>query len=479
MSENLGDEKMNLVDRERLKHIMPLVITILTLMQPILDIITSQQLAAGASVTIGVIFRTLIMAGACIYTVFFSRFDRKKWCMLYIAVISVYIVLFFLVMANAGGIYVALQNVKDVIKTFFFLYVLCFFYAVYAEYGALVSDRTLTLVLLFSASTIMLAYITGTSNTTYASGYGFCGWFSSANEVSDMIIILAPVSIFVLLQKVVHGKWWQYIGIILLLLMLCLICNLIGTKLVFAVILLYFVLCGGWNFIAGFARRENRKTRLISGTICLFCTVFMLVGFSNSPLSKYIENIYVPMMDSSSEIYQASINEDWIDEKNTEDIWMLQVLENNAAVSKINSIFSRRFTGMAYSLQAYMDGGMDVKLFGIGYIQMDRYKYQMERMVEMDPLLILIRHGILGICIFLLPILALMVWVIVRWLQHPLKNLQDLRYCTYIYSFLIIIVMSFVAGHTLPVPSVSYYVILIIMQIVCITKEAHKNAMLK
>ena len=158
---------------------------------------------------------------------------------------------------------------------------------------------------------------------------------------------------------------------------------------------------------------------------------------------------------------------------------MLQVLENNAAVSKINSIFSRRFTGMAYSLQAYMDGGMDVKLFGIGYIQMDRYKYQMERMVEMDPLLILIRHGILGICIFLLPILALMVWVIVRWLQHPLKNLQDLRYCTYIYSFLIIIVMSFVAGHTLPVPSVSYYVILIIMQIVCITKEAHKNAMLK
>lgn len=457
--------------REVLGKKIPLFIAVLTFIQPILDLLTSLGLAAGLTITVGVAVRALIMIVAFVYVAFISRFPKKRICMIYFAVVTGYIVLFMLYMLATGGFSALIGNCKDVIKTFFYPYVLLFFYAIYAEHRALVSDRVLSITMLVYTGSILIAYLTNTSNVTYYSGYGFSGWFYAANEISDIIAITAPIAIYYLTERIGEWGWGKYLCLFLALASLCFASSFIGTKLVYLVVLVYFILCGGWNLIRGVQIKQSRNKMLARGAICIVCVAVMLIGFEKSPLRGYINDIYIPMQNAESDVYQNSVDNDWIDENRMQNVWMVNLIEQNPIVFKFNTFTSRRLTGMALPLQVYLDGDATTKVMGIGYAQMDHYKYPVQRMVEMDPCLLIIRHGILGFTIFFLPFLLIVIWAIVRWWKHPLQSLKDLRYCTYLYSFLVTFAMSVFAGHTLTVPSVSYYAALVTLQIVCIMSE--------
>lgn len=129
-----------------------------------------------------------------------------------------------------------------------------------------------------------------------------------------------------------------------------------------------------------------------------------------------------------------------------------------------NRILSNRLEYVKPSIIAFTNGSLGEKLFGIGYVNLANSTHNIEKSIEMDGLAILIRHGILGLVLYLIPLLYFGIKTVLFIIRHLSKFLSSLSLCTYFYSILIGLFLAFVAGHTLVAPAVSIYLVLLIVK---------------
>ena len=95
-------------------------------------------------------------------------------------------------------------------------------------------------------------------------------------------------------------------------------------------------------------------------------------------------------------------------------------------------------------------------------------------MIEIDPLGILVRQGIIGFALYFIPYLAFIIYAIVQFFRRPGQRLASLKYCSYLYSTLAAFGISVIAGHALVSPAVSTFVIVISFRLWVLTQEQNK-----
>lgn len=444
---------------------IPLLLAILTMIQPILDMLTSLGMEFEHTVTVGVVARMLLFAVAFFYVMFCRPFPHSKAVRIYLWILTAYGAVFLGYMLYCGGVSACLGNIKNMAKTFSLPYVLAMFFALYQKYRTSVSYKTLWITLSIYTVSVVLAYLTNTSLCSYrASGYGFSGWFSAATELSNIISLITPLGVYYCLTRLELRWKWEYLLFAVGLLSLCVVSNLIATKLVFGAVALFFVLAGFWSLLSALRAKEGRGDQILRCVVCLVCAGLMIWLYSASPLRAYINEVYVPMQDETSDIYQASLEKSE-GQMSHSDTWLGHLIAENPTVDKLNGFLSLRLTFMAPDVQAYLESTPAAKLLGIGYAKMPRYPQNIGRLIEMDLIAVLIRHGVLGLLLYYMPFILLAGWVVVRFLRHPVIHFRSLRCCICTYSFLLAFFISMIVGHVVNAPPVSYFLAVIIVKV--------------
>lgn len=438
---------------------LPLILGLFVLIQPLLDILTAIGAYAGHAVTAGAVVRPLFMAFGFFYVVFVSRFEGKKRCLIYYGVLIVYLILFMGRMFTLDGLSLCVSNAKELVKTFFAPFVLVFLYTVYKQYGHVVSTRVIAWTGALYTGVILTAFLTGTSRTSYAnSGFGYNGWFYAANEIGCIVSILAPITIYYCIKQlpaVTRKTWWKGVLIAFALISAAFSANFIGTKVVFAFTACYSVVSCLWSGIRWLQTRDFRFA--LRFAVLLVLSILVIGLYSISPLRGYINDIYIPIEIKDSEIAAVSIGE--VVQQSSSGTWLRDLIDSNPLVGKLDWLLSRRLLTASSSLQVYLDGGLFTKLVGIGYANASSYSRDVSYMIEMDPFAILVRHGILGILVYILPYFAAIVYFIIQFFRHIAKRLSSLEYCSYLYSTLAGLAIALLAGHALVSPAVSIFVI--------------------
>ena len=110
-------------------------------------------------------------------------------------------------------------------------------------------------------------------------------------------------------------------------------------------------------------------------------------------------------------------------------------------------IFSSRITFWYRTQKIYQSSSFQEKLFGLGY----SYKEEESKLIEMDPIDVFYRHGIIGFLLYFG-----FVWIV---LKNIFKEKKGSFSSTEKISFFLILLLSFFTGHILLAPSVSIFVV--------------------
>lgn len=460
--------------RQFSKARLPLILGVYIILQPFIDILTALGARAEMSATVGSVIRALFMVACFLYVVFICSFKGKKWCILVLGVLCAYLAVFLLWMYSLGGIALCIENIKELAKVYFAPFVAVFLYAIYKEYGHLISTRAIAISGAIYAGVIVIAFVTGTSFVSYSSsGYGYKGWFYAANEVSCILALTSPVVIYYCVKHlpgINRQLWWKGAIIAFALLSVAVSANFIGTKIAFGITLLYCIIATVWAIVM-YRRHRTREYRMrLMVFAVLSVAIFVLYFFS--PLQSYMNNIYMKLLQRDPELVMASWSKEI--QEASKGTWLRELINNNELVQSIDQILSRRLLTSSPSVQVFTDGGLMTKLFGIGYANVDSYGRSIEFMIEIDPLGILVRQGIIGFALYFIPYLAFIIYAIVQFFRRPGQRLASLKYCSYLYSTLAAFGISVIAGHALVSPAVSTFVIVISFRLWVLTQEQNK-----
>ncbi len=463
---------------------LPLLLTAYVVLQPFLDVLTSIAVNAGISITAGTVVRTLFMAAAFLYILFCGPFPGKRPILIYLGVLTGYLAVFFCYSLLKGGFSACLTNVGESLKVFYFPYTAAFLYALYRQKRFIISRKTVVTAAACYCLIILLAFLTGTSFITYNSGYGYSGWFFAANDVSTIVMLSAPVIVCYSLERLTGRVNWRVgLGIALVLFSLIFSANFIGTKVVFAGVLLYLILAVIW--LAVQFCKTRRRSVLRCCLLCLLLGVLLCGIYPFSPLNQYVNDIYVPMSDKESPAYQQSIAIPGVVEKDrakynakleeaAEGTWLGELIHQNPLVDKLNWILSKRLLIAAPVAQEFTDGGPGVKLLGLGYAPMPGYTRDISHLIEMEGTSLLLRHGIAGFLVYYVPYLGLIAYAVVQFFRRLKTRMGDFLYCSYFYSTLMAFAASLVAGHVLVSPAVSLFVAILYLHLTDITLRQNR-----
>lgn len=460
--------------RQFSKTQLPLVLGIYIILQPLLDILTALGANAEMPLTAGTVVRALFMVLCFLYVVFVCQFPGKKWFVVVLGVIIAYLAAFSLLMFSLGGFSLCLENVQELAKVYFAPFVAVFLYAIYREYGHVVSTRAIAISGGIYAGVILLAFLTGTSFVSYGnSGYGYKGWFYAANEVSCIIALTAPITIYYCLKQipsVTRKTWWKGLLIALALISVAFSANFLGTKIIFGITLLYCIFALVWAVVR--YRQERTREYRLRMLFLLILTIVIFAMYFSSPLQSYLSNVYNKLIEEDPEMVMASWGEEI--QRASKGTWLRALIDDNEVIKRIDQILSRRLLSASPSVQVYTEAPLLGKLLGIGYADAASYSRSIEFMVEIDPLSILIRQGIVGFVLYYIPYVAFILYAIVQFFKRPLQRLSSLRYCSYLYSTLAAFGISAIAGHALVSPAVSTFMLVISFRLWVLTQEQNK-----
>lgn len=447
------------ITKSKTRSRIVLFLNIFILCHPILDALTSLATRVGLPITPGVVIRTLFMGIGFLYVLFISEFKHKKWCVAYLIAVTAYCGIFILNMFRLGGLGYAIGNAPELVKTFYFPYIAATFYAAYYHLGYRVSDKILALVVFQYSFIIFLGLITNTGFAAYSSGVGAIGWFYAGNEVSGIISILTPVAILFAL-KVLTGKSKKdgkaysviyKIFSVLIILFCCFGACYVGTKVAFLTVTAYLACCIVWGIVA-FISNKSKANIIIIAVSCITC-VIMVGSYFISPLKSNIDTVMKPTLEEIQE-------EEKKPEKEEKPIkgMIYPEFQKSKFYQMTNAIMSNRIYFSLPTVKQFNDSGITTKLFGIGYINLPSYKYNIEKAIEIDVLSLYCRNGIVGTILMYAPVLVFAVYIIICFFKKFKENFLSLSCCTYFYALLMGIAISTFTGHTLVAPAVSIYI---------------------
>lgn len=390
---------------------MKKIIYYLFLILPFIDLITSfTERINGNIVSIGTIFKGILILFSGIYILFITKSKYKKKSIIYYLLLSIFSIIHILIGNNS---YVS--SVTQLIK-FMFLPIIFIFLLNYNDdykISYIEMKKILKYNVFFILTTILIAKLTNTGFNSYSDTVttGVVGWYYSANEISGIITILFPL----FLEDILKNNKYSFILVMYVIFMMM----MLGTKTPLLGVLISLIAL----FIHILLKDKNKKNIF---KIVFFISYTVILFFNSSYLSN---------------------------------------LNSGRYISTTNAVFSSRDIYLNNTTREYINHNLEEKLFGLGSTN----NKVLEKYVEMDFYDLLYRFGIIGFIIFMIPFFK----IVLKMMEYALSHLNNYNYDKMILILITMLslLIAFFAGHILSAPAVSIYFGITIILYMNIDKE--------
>ncbi|MCI5880212.1 MAG: O-antigen ligase family protein [Bacillales bacterium] len=390
---------------------MKKIIYYLFLILPFIDLITSfTERINGNIVSIGTIFKGILILFSGIYILFITKSKYKKKSIIYYLLLSIFSIIHILIGNNS---YVS--SVTQLIK-FMFLPIIFIFLLNYNDdykISYIEMKKILKYNVFFILTTILIAKLTNTGFNSYSDTVttGVVGWYYSANEISGIITILFPL----FLEDILKNNKYSFILVMYVIFMMM----MLGTKTPLLGVLISLIAL----FIHILLKDKNKKNIF---KIVFFISYTVILFFNSSYLSN---------------------------------------LNSGRYISTTNAVFSSRDIYLNNTTREYINHNLEKKLFGLGSTN----NKVLEKYVEMDFYDLLYRYGIIGFIIFMIPFFK----IVLKMMEYALSHLNNYNYDKMILILITMLslLIAFFAGHILSAPAVSIYFGITIILYMNIDKE--------
>jgi hypothetical protein len=412
------------------------------ILQPFLDVATNFMLKkVEFPVTLGIVIRISVMIFAFFYVVkHFYVVKEKK--MLYFNLLAIsYLILNLIINFIWKDSFNFMEEAAFLAKTAYPIQMFFVFYILlrnkWLEKNKLINVFTLNLFV------ISLFIIIPTKLNLSFESYGYfyegsVGWFNAANETGAIIAFLLPLIIW----TVDKGKNnWLGLATILL---ASYAAYLVGTKVSLGSIMMVLVASSIFIF---FKNKLKLDKTLVAVLVSL---TFLILSFNQSPAVKNVQSVEIDIT-NKEENYKIK-EEIYTPEQ------IIQLEYNNVLRERSHPLLTRALSSRdIYVLQHYeyfKEAHPIRKVLGMGYAS----EYESKpKTTEMDFFDFLFSFGIIGALIVIISLskkglqLTKLIWGCVK--ERKINN--------FIYflllAFILLISVSFIAGHVLFAPSVSLY----------------------
>ena len=390
---------------------MKKIIYYLFLILPFIDLITSfTERINGNIVSIGTIFKGILILFSGIYILFITKSKYKKKSIIYYLLLSIFSIIHILIGNNS---YVS--SVTQLIK-FMFLPIIFIFLLNYNDdykISYIEMKKILKYNVFFILTTILIAKLTNTGFNSYSDTVttGVVGWYYSANEISGIITILFPL----FLEDILKNNKYSFILVMYVIFMMM----MLGTKTPLLGVLISLIAL----FIHILLKDKNKKNIF---KIVFFISYTVILFFNSSYLSN---------------------------------------LNSGRYISTTNAVFSSRDIYLNNTTREYINHNLEEKLFGLGSTN----NKVLEKYVEMDFYDLLYRYGIIGFITFMIPFFK----IVLKMMEYALSHLNNYNYDKMILILITMLslLIAFFAGHILSAPAVSIYFGITIILYMNIDKE--------
>lgn len=369
----------------------------LFLILPFIDLITSfTERINGNIVSIGTIFKGILILFSGIYILFITKSKYKNKSIIYYLLLSIFSIIHILIGNNS---YVS--SVTQLIK-FMFLPIIFIFLLNYNDdykISYIELKKILKYNVFFILTTILIAKLTNTGFNSYSDTVttGVVGWYYSANEISGIITILFPL----FLEDILKNNKYSFILVMYVIFMMM----MLGTKTPLLGVLISLIAL----FIHILFKDKNKKN------------IFKIVFFISYTVILFFNSSY------------------------------LNNLNSGRYTSATNAVFSSRDVYLNNTTREYINSNLEGKLFGLGSTN----NKVLEKYIEMDFYDVLYRYGIIGFIIFVIPFFR----IVLKMMEYALSHLKKYNYDKMILILITMLslLIAFFAGHILSAPAVSIY----------------------
>lgn len=390
---------------------MKKIIYYLFLILPFIDLITSfTERINGNIVSIGTIFKGILILFSGIYILFITKSKYKKKSIIYYLLLSIFSIIHILI-GNNSYVSSGTQLIKFMFLPIIFIFLLNYNDDYKISYIEM--KKILKYNVFFILTTILIAKLTNTGFNSYSDTVttGVVGWYYSANEISGIITILFPL----FLEDILKNNKYSFILVMYVIFMMM----MLGTKTPLLGVLISLIAL----FIHILLKDKNKKNIF---KIVFFISYTVILFFNSSYLSN---------------------------------------LNSGRYISTTNAVFSSRDIYLNNTTREYINHNLEEKLFGLGSTN----NKVLEKYVEMDFYDLLYRYGIIGFIIFMIPFFK----IVLKMMEYALSHLNNYNYDKMILILITMLslLIAFFAGHILSAPAVSIYFGITIILYMNIDKE--------
>ncbi|HDR7516146.1 O-antigen ligase family protein [Bacillus mobilis] len=446
---------------------------IFILLQPILDLLTAFCIMVlKIDTTIGVITRLFVMFLSGIYILIQTKKQGNIKYILYIILVGIVFTIGLVNNKLTKDPMVLTEEIKFIAKALYpFVMLTCYVFVFKSLKEKSNSNSKMRDYVTYASliiGVVMVASITtGTDYNSYEwVKLGSRGWFYAGNELGSILAIMCPIVILYSIEKTKSiGKAYYWIPSILVVYSLFAIGTKVGVGAIFGSMAIAVVMC----FIQAFTQRKDGKKHayLLNG----FLAITVLVGIlAYTPFSPFMKNMgfhFQLIEQEQSAKKEVKKKEEAKEHKPpvTEQEKEKEKAKEKVAEKKEETqalIFSGRQLFEQMYKDFYNEAPMSQKLLGMGYA--GNYKEQ-PKLIERDFHDWFYSFGIIGFILLVIPFLYFGIKFIAC-IFTKFKQIFTVKYAMLIAAILLGLGISFMAGHILIAPGVSFYLVLIMAYLI-------------
>ena len=412
---------------------------LLLILLPIFDLITSlSRRFFETSFSFGIVIKFIIVIFMLTFILLYKNKDKRKLIILF-SIYLLYIIIYLLLnINNSSNIFNEIYSISK----FFFFPIVFFILYILIRKGAIDKDKLNKTMLISVGIYILvfaLSYITRTSFKSYVGdNLGGVGWYYAANEISSIMLMLFPF-IYYLLNK---NKLLFYIAGTTTIFFI----SLIGTKVssfgILIISLLYLIL-------PIIFKNKDYKKDIKHHLLLIIIMVFILFGspsmFNIKIATEKVTNEYIQEQEKFDKECESGLK---CDNYYYRKIMLMLLSGRNVFLSDTNKIYKNNFNSSTF-------------LFGLGVSNSLKIENEnTNKWIEMDFFDLYYSYGVVGMLLILSPLL----FVLYQTLKKKIL-FKNLTFDNTMYTLIILLILSvsFIAGHVISAPSVSTYLIIYLL----------------
>ena len=336
------------------KNIIKLI-ELFLILSPLFDMLTACMIQAlNINFTIGMVVRFIIILICVFYLIFIYKDKDKKYLLLILGSIFIYLLIFLVLTIVNKDISVLLYEGQNALKTFYLPILLLSFYTIVKENKSFITNKTIVTVYIIYLLGIFIPDILGIGFDSYAvSKEGSIGFFNTANEISAIISILMPFFLLYLYNKKNFFLTILLVGVLVFDILS------IGTK---GPLLSFVLILGVILFIYIIYLAKERLYKVLSILVVTLILFVLFISFY-LPRTAFYKNIEIHL--------------DFLGVDNVMEVFTDYELFDHF-------VFSSRLKFLGNTFNSYKDASTLEKIFGIGYIENYGTDDASTKMIEMD-----------------------------------------------------------------------------------------------